>query len=41
MDTNRITKTALLYKPKGGITWEFRGKDGRNKFTLSVEEQSS
>ena len=40
MDTNRITKQALLYKPKGGETWDDRGKDGRIKFTSSVKEQS-
>jgi hypothetical protein len=40
MDTRRITKKALQYKPKGGETWDVRGKDGRAKFTLSVKEQS-
>jgi len=41
MNTNRITKQALLYKPKGGVTWDVRGKDRRTKFSLSVEEPSS
>jgi hypothetical protein len=41
MDTNRITKQALLYKPKRGVTWDARGKDVRIIFTLSAEEQSS
>lgn len=40
MDTNSIPKQALLYKTKRGVAWDFRRKDGRTKFILSVEEES-
>jgi len=40
VDTNSITKQALLYKPNGEETLGDGGNDGRTNFTLKVKEQA-
>jgi hypothetical protein len=39
IDTNRIPKQALQYKPKRDRKWDARGNDGGTSFTLRVKEQ--
>jgi hypothetical protein len=41
MDTNRIPKQALQYKPKGRRTWDDRGRDGGTNFVLRIKEQET
>jgi len=41
MDTNRIPKQTLQYKPKDGGTEEDRGRDGGTKFILRIKEQKT
>jgi hypothetical protein len=37
MDTNRIPKQALQYKPKDEDTQDDRGRDGGTNFVLRIE----
>ena len=41
MDTNRIPKQALQYKPKNGGTQDDRGRDGRTNFIWRIKEQET
>jgi hypothetical protein len=41
MDTNRIPKQALQYKPKDEGTKDDRGRDGGTNFILKIEEQET
>ena len=41
MDTNRLPKQTLQYKPKDEETLEDRGKDGGNNFTLRIKEKEA
>jgi hypothetical protein len=40
MDTDRIPKQALKYRPKGREAWDAQGKDGRTGFTSRDKEQA-
>jgi hypothetical protein len=40
MDTNRIPKQALQYRPKEG-TQDDRGRDGGTNFILRIKEQET
>jgi len=39
MDTNRVTKQALQYKPKDEGTLDDRGRDGGTNLILMIKEQ--
>jgi len=41
MDTNRIPKQALQYKPKGRRTLDDQGRDGGTNFILRIKEQET
>jgi hypothetical protein len=41
MDTNRISKQALQYKPKGRRNRDDWGRDGGTNFILSIKEQET
>ena len=41
MDTNRIPKQALQYKPKDEGTQDNRGRDGGTNFILRIKEQET
>ena len=41
MDTNRLSKRALQYKPKDEGTLDDRGRDGGANFILSIKEQET
>jgi hypothetical protein len=41
MDTNRIPKHALQYKPKDEGTWDDQGRDGGTNFILRIKEQET
>jgi len=38
MDTNRLSKEALQYKPKDEDTRDDRGRDGGTNFILRIKE---
>jgi hypothetical protein len=38
MDTNRIPKQALQYKPKGLRNRRYRGRDGETNFILRIKK---
>jgi hypothetical protein len=39
MDTNKIPKQALQYKPKGRRNMDDRGRDGGTNFILRIKEK--
>ena len=41
MDTNRLPKQALLYRPKGRSTRDDQGSDGGTNFILRIKEQDN
>ena len=41
MDTNRLPKQALQYKPKDEGTLDDRGRDGGTNFILRIKEQET
>ena len=41
MDTNRIPKQALRYRPKGRRTLDDRRRDGGTNFILRIKEQET
>ena len=41
MDTNRLPKQALQYKPKDERTWDDRGRDGGTNFILRNNEHET
>jgi hypothetical protein len=41
MDTNRIPKQALQYKPKGRRTQDDQGRDGGTNIILRIKEQGT
>ena len=41
MDTNRLPKQALQYRPKGQRTRDDRGRGGGTNFILRIKEQDN
>jgi hypothetical protein len=41
MDTKRLPKQAVQYRPKGRKTKDDLGRDGGTKFTLRIKEQKT
>jgi len=41
MDTNRLPKQTLQYKPKEEGTYDDRGRDGGTNFILRIKEQET
>jgi hypothetical protein len=41
MDTNRVPKQALQYRPKGRRTYDDRRRDGGTNFILRIKEQET
>ena len=41
MDTNRLTKPALQYRPKDEVTRDDQGRDGGTNFILRIKEQDN
>jgi hypothetical protein len=39
MDTNRIPRQALRYRPEGRRTWDGQRRDGGTNSTLRIKEQ--